>query len=109
MCDEKRPGAIAILFGTAKRLPRFFCCEHAQPGDEGSSEPYTNNVSERNLRPSVVFRKVTNGFRCEWGAETYAAFRSVVSTAKANGTAVLEAVRSALLTTPLPQPLPIPG
>jgi hypothetical protein len=23
--------------------------------------PYTNNVSERNLRPSVIFRKVTNG------------------------------------------------
>jgi hypothetical protein len=39
--------------------------------------PYTNNVSERHLRPSVIFRKVTNGFRCEWGAETYAAFRSV--------------------------------
>jgi hypothetical protein len=35
--------------------------------------PYTNNVSERHLRPSVIFRKVTNGFRCEWGAETYAA------------------------------------
>ena len=33
-------------------------------------------------RPSVIFRKVTNGFRCEWGAETYAAFRSLVSTAK---------------------------
>ena len=46
--------------------------------------PPTNNVSERNLRPSVIFRKVTNGFRCEWGTETYAAFRSVVSTAKAN-------------------------
>jgi transposase len=42
--------------------------------------PYTNNVSERSLRPSVIFRKVTNGFRCEWGAETYAAFRSVVGT-----------------------------
>jgi transposase len=28
--------------------------------------PYTNNVSERHLRPSVIFRKVTNGFRCEW-------------------------------------------
>jgi transposase len=27
--------------------------------------PYTNNISERNLRPSVIFRKVTNGFRCE--------------------------------------------
>jgi transposase len=66
--------------------------------------PYTNNVSERNLRPSVIFRKVTNGFRCEWGAETYAAFRSVVSTAKANGTAVLDAVRTALRTPPLPIP-----
>jgi len=54
--------------------------------------PYTNNVSERHLRPSVIFRKVTNGFRCEWGAETYAAFRSVVSTAKANGASVLDTV-----------------
>jgi hypothetical protein len=34
---------------------------------------------------------VTNGFRCEWGAETYAAFRSVVSTAKANRASVLDA------------------
>jgi Transposase IS66 family len=38
------------------------------------SVPYTNNVSERGLRPSVIFRKVTNGFRCEWDAETSAAF-----------------------------------
>ena len=55
--------------------------------------PCTNNISERHLRPSVIFRKVTNGFRCEWGAETYAAFRSVVSTAKANRAAVLDTVR----------------
>jgi transposase len=67
--------------------------------------PYTNNVSERHLRPSVIFRKVTNGFRCEWGAETYAAFRSVVSTAKANQTAVIRAIHTALLT----QPMSIPG
>jgi transposase len=58
--------------------------------------PYTNNISERHLRPSVVFRKVTNGFRCEWGAETYAAFRSVVSTAKANRASVLDTVRFVL-------------
>jgi transposase len=58
--------------------------------------PYTNNVSERHLRPSVIFRKVTNGFRCEWGAETYAAFRSIVSTAKANGASVLRAIRFVL-------------
>ena len=58
--------------------------------------PYTNNISERHLRPSVIFRKVTNGFRCEWGAETYAAFRSVVSTAKANGDSLLDTVRLVL-------------
>src|ERR1019366_6733452 len=66
--------------------------------------PYTNNVSERNLRPSVIFLQVTNGFRCEWGAETYAAFRSVVSTAKANQTAALGAICSALLTQTLSAP-----
>ena len=58
--------------------------------------PTTNNVSERHLRPSVIFRKVTNGFRCEWGAETYAAFRSVVSTAKANRASVLDTIRFVL-------------
>jgi len=61
--------------------------------------PATNNVSERALRPSVIFRKVTNGFRSAWGAATYAAFRSVVSTAKANGRAVLDALRRALAAT----------
>jgi transposase len=60
------------------------------------SVPYTNNVSERTLRPSVIFRKVTNGFRCEWGAETYAAFRSVVSTAKANRASVLAVLQFVL-------------
>ena len=58
--------------------------------------PATNNVSDRALRPSVIFRKVTNGFRSEWGADTYAAFRSVVSTAKANGHSVLNDLRKAL-------------
>jgi transposase len=58
--------------------------------------PFTNNVSERHLRPSVIFRKVTNCFRCEWGPETYAAFRSVVSTAKANGASVYDTIRFVL-------------
>jgi transposase len=60
--------------------------------------PATNNVSERALRPSVIFRKVTNGFRSEWGAQTYAAFRSVVSTAKTNNRAVLDDLRHVLAT-----------
>jgi transposase len=58
--------------------------------------PYTNNVSERHLRPSVIFRKVTNGFRCEWGSETYAAFRSVVGTAKLNRVSVFDTIQFVL-------------
>ena len=68
--------------------------------------PYTNNVSERHLRPSVIFRKVTNGFRCEWGAETYAAFRSLVSTAKANRASVLDILRFVLAAN-IPEQLPL--
>jgi transposase len=60
--------------------------------------PATNNVSERALRPSVIFRKVTNGFRSEWGAQTYAAFRSVVSTAKINNRSILNELRRVLAT-----------
>lgn len=71
--------------------------------------PYTNNVSERNLRPSVVFRKVTNGFRSDWGAETYAAFRSLVSTASANGRSCFGDLRDALATQPSPASSRIPG
>ena len=71
--------------------------------------PATNNVSERALRPSVIFRKVTNGFRSEWGAHTYAAFRSVVSTAKANGRSVLDDLRAALAIDTNRRAVPITG
>jgi transposase len=71
--------------------------------------PPTNNVCERALRPSVIFRKVTNGFRSEWGAATYAAFRSVVSTAKANGRSVLGDLRHVLATASCCEPAALPG
>jgi transposase len=58
--------------------------------------PCTNNGSERHLRTSVIYRKATNGFRCEWGAETYAALRSVVGTAKANQASVLDTIQFVL-------------
>lgn len=44
--------------------------------------PPDNNACERALRPSVIHRKVTNGFRSEWGAHTYAALATVLETAK---------------------------
>ena len=56
----------------------------------------TNNESERALRPSVIFRKVTNGFRSEWGAKTYAALCSIVETGRRNGRSALTAIRDAL-------------
>jgi transposase len=58
--------------------------------------PYTNNACERALRPSVIFRKVTNGFRAEWGAKVYAAAASVIATGRQHGRTALEALRAAL-------------
>ena len=43
--------------------------------------PTTNNVSEQALCMSAVFRKVTNGFRVEWGAELHGGVRTVVARA----------------------------
>jgi hypothetical protein len=40
------------------------------------AEP-TNIDSGRNLRPSVISRQVTNGFRSTWGAKTCADRRSM--------------------------------
>jgi transposase len=56
----------------------------------------TNNVSERALRPSVIFRKVTNGFRSGWGAKAYADLCSIVATGRLNGRSPLTAIRTAL-------------
>jgi len=58
--------------------------------------PATNNVSESALRPSVIFRKVTNGFRSVWGAEVYADIRSIVATGQLDGRSSLAAIRQAL-------------
>lgn len=52
--------------------------------------PPTNNESERALRGSVVHRKVTNGFRSEWGAKAYAALQTVIATAKHKGEDVFQ-------------------
>ena len=49
----------------------------------GQVEP-TNNACERDLRPAVIQRKVTNGYRATWSAEGEAAVRTVVSTERIN-------------------------
>jgi transposase len=64
--------------------------------------PATNNGSEQALRPCVVFRKVTNCFRSEWGATLYANVRSVIETARRRGIGTLRAIRLTLDGTALP-------
>jgi transposase len=42
----------------------------------------TNNACERDLRPAVIQRKVTNGYRAMWAAQGEADVRTVVDTAR---------------------------
>ena len=56
-----------------------------------------NNGSERLLRPAVVQRKVTNGYRAMWAAEGEAAVRTVVDTARlTSGTSVFGTILRAV-------------
>jgi transposase len=66
----------------------------------------TNNVSERALRASVVHRKVSGGFRSQWGAEAYAALASIIDTAALKGTKAFEALRALMGPPALPLPAP---
>jgi transposase len=52
--------------------------------------PPTNNQSEQALRTAVIHRKVTNGFRSDWGADAYADLLSVIATSKIKGQRVFE-------------------
>ena len=53
-----------------------------------------NNVSEHALRQSVVHRKVTGGFRSQWGADAYTALASVIDTADLKGVNAFDAIQS---------------
>lgn len=64
--------------------------------------PPTNNGSEQAIRPCVIFRKVTNCFRSEWGAKLYADIRSLLETARRRAIDPLTAIRSTLNGDPLP-------
>lgn len=63
--------------------------------------PPTNNAAERALRPSVIFRKVTNGFRSIWGADIHALIRSVIGTGRLNGLTAYQAISRSLADQPI--------
>jgi transposase len=64
----------------------------------------TNNGSERALRHTAVYRKITNGFRSQWGAQHYASVRSVIETARRRAISAIDAIRITLDRRPLPAP-----
>jgi transposase len=55
-----------------------------------------NNSRERELRPTATYRKVTGGFRSNWGPELFAGFRSVVGTAARRGIGAYQAIKMTL-------------
>jgi len=58
--------------------------------------PPTNNASEQALRNSVVHRKVTGGFRSDWGADAHAIVTTVLDTARKRGVDLLTTLHAAL-------------
>ena len=66
--------------------------------------PATDNAAERALRPSVIFREVTNGFRSPWGAEVHAPSRSVTGTGRLNGSTAHQAISRSLAGLPILAP-----
>ncbi len=58
----------------------------------------TNNDCERALRPAVINRKVTNGFRSSWAAHADAALRTVIDTERLAGVSPYHAIRNTIST-----------
>ncbi len=58
--------------------------------------PLTNNGSERDIRPSTAFRKVTNGFRSDWGSDLYASVRSTLNNGRRQGLSAIQAIQAAI-------------
>jgi transposase len=68
----------------------------------------TNNSSERDLRPSVIHRKVIGSFRSAWGAEASAIRTTILATARKQGQNLLAAFRAVAGRSPL-QAIPTPA
>ena len=75
-CDLARQ--LQAKIGRAQEQLLVFC---DYPGEVEA----TNNGSERKLRPCVIQRKVTNGYRAMWAAQAEADARTTVDTARLTG------------------------
>ena len=72
-CDLARE--LQAKIGRARHQLLTFC-------DFPGEVDITNNGSERKLRPCVIQRKVTNGYRAMWAAQAEADVRTTIDTAR---------------------------
>jgi transposase len=81
-----------------KRLRKRYCQHRANLFTflEHPEVAPDNNTSERELRPTATYRKVTGGFRSAWGPDLFAGFRSIVGTAARRGINAYEAIKMTL-------------
>ena len=75
-CDLARE--LQAKIGRARHQLLTFC-------DYPGEVDVTNNTSERKLRPCVIQRKVTNGYRAMWAAEAEADVRTTIDAARLKG------------------------
>ena len=86
-CDLARE--LQAKIGRARDQLLTFC-------DYGGEVEPTNNRSERKLRPCVIQRKVTNGYRAMWAAQAEADVRTTVDTARLRGANPFDAILATL-------------
>jgi len=90
--------ALALIHRDGLRLRRRYGKLHSHLFTflDHPEAPADNNSSERELRPTVTYRKVTGGFRSRWGADLFAGVRSVIGTAARLGVGAYQAIQQTL-------------
>jgi transposase len=71
---------------------------------ENPDVPPDNNSSERELRPTATYRKVTGSFRSDWGPKLFADVRSAIGTAARKGANAFHAIVAIVQGKPDEQP-----
>jgi transposase len=69
---------------------------------ENPAVPFTNNLAERDIRMMKVKQKISGGFRCLKGAQTFATIRSLLSTAAKQNLNLLQTIKNSFSGQPPP-------
>jgi transposase len=95
-CDALLAGAVTTR--TGQRLRKRYLKHRGALFTflQRSDVPPDNNACERALRHGVVHRKVSGGFRSDWGAEAFATLATVLQTAQKQGQEALATLHSVL-------------